>query len=383
MNMKKIYPVLFILVFCVTTLSCKGLSNGKNDMRTKFSWNFYVSSPVHYSSELKYAKAFYEDNGEETVDVFDETAMAGLGNVTATPFSVNPPQGKVSIPKGIDMVWVSIADKKIYRANIKLSQQIQNKLLKAFREGFYSHWRESNMDFNEFNVTILPEGHLWLYLGIGNLRRVLICDTLKGEETHMTLKEFSEGFYNAFQTVDSLCTNDEDNEFFNKHGSEYDKIWGIYAQRFNYQFDMQFENKQTELRKGQFIIYFANGEIMNHDDTGYFDQQLSRPNKMELQWTVDDMLYSGYFYFNEGEIEKAFNDIYGNNPTQPGKLIIQVSKYNNWFDIYLEVEHRKYKLQKTKIHVFKQGINESGRKAIIVFDNHPQDGKNILNFIGE
>lgn len=379
--MKKIYPVLFILVFCVTTLSCKGLSNGKNDMRTKFSWDFYISSPTHYSAELKYAKAFYGDNGEETVDVFDETAMAGLGNVTATPFSVNPPQGKVSIPKGIDMVWVSIADKKIYRANIKFSQQIQNKLLKAFREGFYSHWRESNMDFNEFNVTILPEGHLWLYLGIGNLRRVLICDTLKGEETHMTLKEFSEGFYNAFQTVDSLCTNDEDNEFFNKHGSEYDKIWGIYAQRFNYQFDIQFENKQTELRKGNFIINFANGEILNHDDPGYFEQP-SRPNKIEFPWIADDMLYTGHFYFDE-EVKKAFMDVYGNNPTQPEKLIIQVSKYNNWFNIYLEAGNKKYKFEKTKIHVFKQGVHDSDDKAVVIYNNHREINSKYIHFVGE
>ena len=57
-------------------------------MRTKFSWDFYISSPVHYCSQIKYAKAFYGDNGEETVDIFDETAMAGLGHVTATPFSV-------------------------------------------------------------------------------------------------------------------------------------------------------------------------------------------------------------------------------------------------------------------------------------------------------
>ena len=191
--MKKIYPILFILVFCITILSCKGLSNGNNDMRTKFSWDFYISSPVHYSAIIKYAKVYYGDN-KETVDVIDQSTLLGLGNVNATTYSVSPPTGEVSIPKGIDMVWVSIADKKIYRANIKFSQQIQNKLLKAFREGFYSHWRESNMDFNEFDVTILPGGHLWLYLGIGNLRRVLICDTLKGEETHMTLKEFNEDF---------------------------------------------------------------------------------------------------------------------------------------------------------------------------------------------
>lgn len=379
--MKKIYPVLFILVFCVTTLSCKGLSNGKNDMRTKFSWNFYISSPVHYCSQIKYAKVYYGDNNE-TTDVIDQSTLRGLGNVNATTYSVNPPTGEVSIPKGIDMVWVSIADKKIYRANIKFSQQIQNKLLKAFREGFYSHWRESNMDFNEFDVTILPGGHLWLYLGIGNLRRVLICDTLKGEEIHMTLKEFSEDFYNAYQTVDSLCADGYDTPYIIEHGSEYDKIWGIYAQRFNYQFDIQFENKQTELRKGNFIINFANGEILNHDDPGYFEQP-SRPNKIEFQWIADDMLYTGHFYFDEEEVKKAFMDVYGNNPTQPGKIIIQVSKYNNWFDIYLEAGNKKYKFEKTKIHVFKQGVNDSDDKAVVIYDNHPQDGNDILNFIGE
>lgn len=379
--MKKIYPVLFILVFCVTTLSCKGLSNGKNDMRTKFSWNFYISSPVHYCSQIKYAKVYYGDNNE-TTDVIDQSTLRGLGNVNATTYSVNPPTGEVSIPKGIDMVWVSIADKKIYRANIKFSQQIQNKLLKAFREGFYSHWRESNMGFNEFDVTILPGGHLWLYLGIGNLRRVLICDTLKGEEIHMTLKEFSEDFYNAYQTVDSLCADGYDTPYIIEHGSEYDKIWGIYAQRFNYQFDIQFENKQTELRKGNFIINFANGEILNHDDPGYFEQP-SRPNKIEFPWIADDMLYTGHFYFDEEEVKKAFMDVYGNNPTQPGKLIIQVSKYNNRFNIYLETANKKYKFEKTKIHVFKQGVHDSDDKAVVIYDNHPQDGNDILNFIGE
>ena len=234
----------------------------------------------------------------------------------------------------------------------------------------------------EFDVTILPGGHLWLYLGIGNLRRVLICDTLKGEEIHMTLKEFSEDFYNAYQTVDSLCADEKENSFFNEHGSEYDKIWAFYAQRFNYQFDIQFENKQTELRKGNFIINFANGEILNHDDPGYFEQP-SRPNKIEFPWIADDMLYTGHFYFDEEEVKKAFMDVYGNNPTQPGKLIIQVSKYNNWFDIYLEAGNKKYKFEKTKIHVFKQGVNDFDDKAVVIYDNHPQDGNDILNFIGE
>lgn len=95
------------------------------------------------------------------------------------------------------------------------------------------------------------------------------------------------------------------------------------------------------------------------------------------------MLYTGHFYFDEEEVKKAFMDVYGNNPTQPGKLIIQVSKYNNWFDIYLEAENKKYKFEKTKIHVFKQGVHDADDKAVVIYDNHPQDGNDIFNFIGE
>lgn len=54
------------------------------------------------------------------------------------------------------------------------------------------------------------------------------------------------------------------------------------------------------------------------------------------------------FYFDEEELKKAFMEVYGNNPTQAGKLIIQISKYNNWFDIYLEVGAKKYKLKKQR-----------------------------------
>ena len=32
---------------------------------------------------------------------------------------------------------------------------------------------------------------------------------------------------------------------------------------------------------------------------------------------------------------------------------MQVSKYNNWFDIFLQVGDKKYKLEKTKIYVFR------------------------------
>lgn len=95
------------------------------------------------------------------------------------------------------------------------------------------------------------------------------------------------------------------------------------------------------------------------------------------------MLYTGHFYFDEEEVKKAFMDVYGNNPTQPGKLIIQVSKYNNWFDIYLEATNKKYKFKKTKIHVFKQGVHDSDDKAVVIYDNHREINSKYIHFIGE
>ena len=90
-----------------------------------------------------------------------------------------------------------------------------------------------------------------------------------------------------------------------------------------------------------------------------------------------------HFYFDEEEMKKAFMDVYGNNPTQPGKLIIQVSKYNNWFDIYLEAGNKKYKFEKTKIHVFKQGVNDSDDKAVVIYNNHREINSKYIHFIGE
>ena len=91
------------------------------------------------------------------------------------------------------------------------------------------------MDFNEFNVTILPEGHLWLYLGIGNLRRVLICDSLRGEENaHDTLKNSVKGFIMLSKQVDSLCSDEKRILSLTNTALSMTRYGHSYAQRFNY-----------------------------------------------------------------------------------------------------------------------------------------------------
>ena len=68
---------------------------------------------------------------------------------------------------------------------------------------------------------------------------------------------------------------------------------------------------------------------------------------------------------------------------EKGNLIIKVSKYNNWFDIYLQVGDREYRIVNTKIHVFKQGIHEDDEKAVVIYNNHSDIYSEDISFIGE
>lgn len=74
---------------------------------------------------------------------------------------------------------------------------------------------------------------------------------------------------------------------------------------------------------------------------------------LSFLWQVKDSLYSGYFFFDEDEILRVYPKAFGNEGKLKGELVVKVSKYNNWFDIFLQVGDKKYKLEKTKIHVFR------------------------------
>ena len=165
-----------------------------------------------------------------------------------------------------------------------------------------------------------------------------------------------------------------------KHGVPLG-LWDKYKEWYRYTTKIEFENKETKIDP-HYVAYFTNGDHYWDDDSIPKNIQTSM-KYLSFLWQVKDSLYSGYFFFDEDEILRVYPKAFGNEGKLKGELVVQVSKYNNWFDIFLQVGDKKYKLEKTKIHVFKQGVNEDDGDAVVFYNNHRDQHSSTLVFIGE
>ena len=92
----------------------------------------------------------------------------------------------------------------------------------------------------------------------------------------------------------------------------------------------------------------------------------------------------GEFFFNEEEVLRLFPLALGRDCRQKGELIVHIDKYNNGFDIFLQVGDKKYELEETKIHVFRETPeNKDSDDDDIFFNNHRDQHSSTFKFIGE
>jgi len=74
---------------------------------------------------------------------------------------------------------------------------------------------------------------------------------------------------------------------------------------------------------------------------------------------------------------------FGTDGKKNGKLLVKISKYNNWFDISLRVGENEYPLQKTKIHVFKSTPQKKPEERHPYYNNHEEVHSTKIFFIGQ
>ena len=374
-------------LLCVTlfsSMACSSLgnktSNFSKDMDTAFNWQPQLSSPRNYPMEVMFAKVRL-GNTDNWIGAMGRFTGAGLGKSDGSADIDNDSEdGKLEIPSGIDVVWLSYLEKKFYRLKAKLSPDLQCRMLKLFREGYYDYPLERYWTYNSFVINLLPNGHVWLYLtGIG--RSTLVCDSLIGEEVSMSLKEFDEDGYNFHKTLDAFCRGrlrdyPKAEANFKQYGIP-DSLWEKYSQRYRYQIDYDFEDPKAILGN-DYVYHFITGEFFHKDKEERFDSFPCIQN-IEMLWNVGTTKYAGYFFFDEDEIIKTFARAF-NPHNKVGKLIIYVSKYNNRFNIHLLVNGEKYPLLKTKIHVFYYTPQNKNKKDHLYYWNY--DGEVIKDYIG-
>lgn len=164
--------------------------------------------------------------------------------------------------------------------------------------------------------------------------------------------------------------------YLRNHGSAA-PLLERYLQRFNYTLNFEFENQETSVYCVE--SYFTNGE--HYDRTPKYNEAFkmqSRLKEFEVMWDTKDSRYTCFMYFNEEEILKVFDEAYGEDRTQKGELKIKVCKYNNLFDISLNVGDKSIKLEKTEIRVFQDPIEKPNGKGTLIYKNYEGNHKNLF-----
>ena len=83
-------------------------------------------------------------------------------------------------------------------------------------------------------------------------------------------------------------------------------------------------------------------------------------------------------YFNEEEVLRVFDEAYGEDRMQEGELTIKVCKYNNLFDISLNVGDKSVKLEKTEIRVFQDPIDDPDGDGTLIYKNYEGNHRNLF-----
>lgn len=374
------------LLLCFLLYKASGfkIRLNKNEPRTIFSWSPSVSTPCNYPVELLRCKVGFGNKGK-SIPVFDSFPILGIGESGAGGVDLNgfDIERGLPIPNSLDILWVAYTEKKYYKANVKFPEELQNRMLELFREGYYGVKQKQRFRYNNLVITLLPEGKIWLYLD-GAHRYVRLDYTLQAEEVEVELSDYVKTRY---KTIKDFCTGrlsdyPEAVENLSKNGIPKG-LWDTYAERFLYDIQIEFENEQTVFDPN-YGYYCSNGEMLGSlDDVKYYP--MARLKYLIMAWNVADTVYTGHLFFNENEVIHNYPAAFGDesNPDIRGKFLIKVGEQNNRFDISLIVGERECKFEETQIHVFLKEANQPNKETVVYYNNHQHIHSSDIKFIGE
>lgn len=373
---------ILILTIVVSLYSCSINTKKNTGMMSKFAWDPSVACPENYPVEIKYGYVGFGKKGER-FPIMQQFAKLGIG-IPGGGIGLNDYRVEKGfpVPNSLEIVWASYTEKKFYKAKYDFPEELQEKILELFRQEFYDCEDSTYYRYDNLVLTLLPHGIIWLSL-TGPGRYVCLDHIIQAEEVKMEVADFVE---TRHKTMDEFCSgrlSDYPKAIVNleKNGIPAYHFWERYAERFRYKIKIEFEDPQANLDP-DFGYDFTNGEYFRDADRIKVELY-ARIRKLIMFWSVDGVLYTGFFYFNEDEVMTLFAEAYRENRNQPGEFIIKVGKYNNWFDIFLRVGGKEYKFELTKIHVFSQGISQRDRDAVVFYNNHSGEHSSTIKFVGE
>lgn len=350
-------------------------------MDKKNLWGLRMSAPKLYPI---YVDWIYAKFGEEQAITCNASFVHdGIASILGTDSPEAP-----GYPLGVDIIWCSLLEKKWYMAEIDFSKTdlewVKNLMAKGYEGYDNTSWEEKSIvrrPYDKFNVCCLPGGEIRIYFS-GSRRTVCMDTVFRGEETHemddviihgtrsnrsessQYWKDVSE-FYdeNLYEgkyqkSLEELKAMDSSfyeiiKNYREKRGVIPFGLWTDYYQRYDYKIHVAFENEKETVPQLE-NAYFSNGERYSRKmlvNPGSIILSPSPIRKMDIYWLVKDRYYFCNLFFNEEETFSIFKQAFDEHKGEEATLSVNVSKYNNYLEVYLKFRDSSYKFEKVEVNI--------------------------------
>lgn len=361
---------IFFLILTVFTLqlsSCQQKNN--NDMRRdKFEWQEAKSAPPGYPIEV-YMGGLQSKNGFTSLYSGTTLGLNGWGTGGGGMSS-----GLKTIPNHLHVIWVSYFEHKFYEVDTPIDY---DKMVTLFNEGYYipseaDDPRPRKENYSTIMVGFAPGGVVVIWLeGIG---RQVEIGRYQGKEITFTQEQIEELPSGPKKNMHSAEYRNNIMYHWNIVPQEIVKkvkdkpvpygLWDTYRKKYNWQLSFQFLH-QEKTRKIMYSFYngererlFGDTEIETYPEIPEAYRWTTRkvrtiPKSVAFRWVNNGDMYGGVIKFDEEEIFKVFDRVFGDNPDLEAELVIYINDSGTDATVALKSKDKEIALFNSKISISK------------------------------
>lgn len=281
-------------------------------------------------------------NSHTDGDVYEIPKQKVFCNNWGNPTSHHFTDTEGSIPKILDVVWLSIVERKYY--------SVLHEIPTEKMEGLFSLMDEMSKEpFYEYIVIgMAPYGGVAVWTH--GFKKSVNVAWLQAEECHVKMKDFMP--LNPNVSLDENCdfyiNNDPKvKENLEKNGLPPRDLFDRYMQQFSYRYVVEFghwdeENEEwkpyeEDEVKPEFDYIEEALYDGTHDklhDGGLMEyHQAGKPKKLALQWHNKKSEYSAFLWMDDMKIRAAFEAFYHDYPEAEMDFLFHIDPQENKYQI--------------------------------------------------
>ncbi len=286
-----INKILIPLLLITLVASCQN----KKNMNKEYEWRVSINAPKKFPATIYYASlGGVEMRRDGTID-------SGWG------ISGSDSEGMKTLPKTLNLIWLSYVENQFYKGNFKLDQE---KIKQVFDEGFLKSLRTGITRFHDFHfvINVAPGGTVAVWMkGLGGFQREV--GFFKAEKTDVKWKDFVPmGLQDREKYVQGrLDRNGEKKSLihYKTNGIPFER-WKNYREYFSLKTSMPLKHELVFLRYDCF-----NGERFYGENKAYHRNEnfskLPIPKEIAINWIEegnDEYKYIAVLNLKESEYTK-------------------------------------------------------------------------------